>query len=448
MALMISRMEVESPPGVSISRMTKGLPRRCAVSSPCSTYSAVAGPIAPRISRPRAAGRTCADIGGAALVAVDAKAIAGAAATTAATSAATWARIDASLIGSARRFRASSMGRVFPEDADFTRLAASTLGRTRQAGMLRAEGLMSARSGGGCATGSRRLVCRNELLPAAADEIGTPHAPQRLAQRRPVVGIMIAQKRLVQAPHLEALRHPDLAPRAVEPPEGILSRMIHRGGRCHRGRQEGLHLVRAKAIALQPQCQLQHVLIARARVGRNEVGNQVLLLAGLARVALEERLEAVVGADSRLHHHRQRTLRDRFRRDLEISARVMLGELPDVFGGLDGEVVAHARGDEHLANAGKLADLAVEADERCMIGVEIGADARVDARGPAAGALDLAAAAGQPVHVGRRSAQIGDDTGEARDLIADRLDLAQHGAFRAALDDPPLVLRDGAEGAA
>src|SRR5256886_14835738 len=99
-------------------------------------------------------------------------------------------------------------------------------------------------------------------------------------------------------------------------------------------------------------------------------------------------------------------------------------------------------------DARQRARAAVEADERRVIGVEIGADARVHARRPAAGALDLAALAGEPVHVGGRSAEIGNDAGEARHLVAHRLDLAQHGIFRAALDDAALVLGDGAEGAA
>src|SRR2546430_4478068 len=42
-------------------------------------------------------------------------------------------------------------------------------------------------------------------------------------------------------------------------------------------------------------------------------------------------------------------------------------------------------------DARQRARAAVEADERRVIGVEIGADARVHARRPAAGALDLAA---------------------------------------------------------
>src|SRR6185437_7798585 len=113
--------------------------------------------------------------------------------------------------------------------------------------------------------------------------------------------------------------------------------------------------------------------------------------------AVEERLETVVGADPRLHHHRQRSLGKRLRRDLEITARVMLRQLLHVLRRLDREVVAHAGGDEHLADSRQPADLAIEINERRVSGVEVGTDARVDARGPAAGALDLAAAAGETV---------------------------------------------------
>src|SRR5579885_659774 len=65
-------------------------------------------------------------------------------------------------------------------------------------------------------TRARRLVRRNELMLAAADEIGPAHAPQRLAQHRPIVGIVIAQERLVEPAHLQALGHPDLAARAAQ----------------------------------------------------------------------------------------------------------------------------------------------------------------------------------------------------------------------------------------
>src|SRR6185437_16767060 len=58
----------------------------------------------------------------------------------------------------------------------------------RQPGVLGSEGLMRAARASSFTllTGPRRLVRRNELVPAVADEISAPHAAQRLAQQRPV----------------------------------------------------------------------------------------------------------------------------------------------------------------------------------------------------------------------------------------------------------------------
>jgi len=56
---------------------------------------------------------------------------------------------------------------------------------------------LSSRAGslaGGSLARSRRLVRRDELIGARADEIGAAHPLQRLAQQRPVVGIVIAQE--------------------------------------------------------------------------------------------------------------------------------------------------------------------------------------------------------------------------------------------------------------
>jgi hypothetical protein len=67
---------------------------------------------------------------------------------------------------------------------------------------------------------------------------------------------------------------------------------------------------------------------------------------------------------------------------------------------------------------------AVDLDQRAVVGVQVLADAGVDAAGLAAGGLDLRALAAQAVHVGRGAAQVGDGAGEALDLVADVLDLA------------------------
>ena len=114
----------------------------------------------------------------------------------------------------------------------------------------------------------------------------------------------------------------------------------------------------------------------------------------------------------------------------------------------DGQVVAHARGDEHLLDAGDGARLAVEFDEGGVVGDEVLADLRIDAGGLAAGCLDVARLAGDAVHVGGGAAEVGDDAGEAGEAVAEGGDLAEDGGLGAVLDDAPLVLGDGAEAAA
>ncbi len=74
----------------------------------------------------------------------------------------------------------------------------------------------------------------------------------------------------------------------------------------------------------------------------DEVRNQVLLLAGLARKLVEQRLEPVVAADARLHHLRQRPVLGVLGRDLEVAADVMGHQFLDVGRRLDREVVAQA----------------------------------------------------------------------------------------------------------
>ena len=136
--------------------------------------------------------------------------------------------------------------------------------------------------------------------------------------------------------------------RARDPLQWILARVIHGGGGRHRRGQKRLNLVGAKAVLLQPQGQLEHVLIAGARVSGDEIRDQVLLLAGLLRVLVEQLLEAVVGADAGLHHFRQRALADGLGRDFEIAAGMMGGEFLDILGRFDRQVVAHAGSDQNF----------------------------------------------------------------------------------------------------
>ena len=80
--------------------------------------------------------------------------------------------------------------------------------------------------------------------------------------------------------------------------------------------------------------------------------------------------------------------------------------------------------------------------------VQVLADLWIDAGQASAGRLDCRVPTGETPHVRRRAAQVRDDAGEARDLVTDVLDLLEDRVLAAALDDAPLVLGDGAEGAA
>ncbi len=183
-------------------------------------------------------------------------------------------------------------------------------------------------------------------------------------------------------------------------------------------------------------------------MGGDEVGDQVLLLARLFGVFVEQLLELVVAAHARLHHLGERPLLGVFRRDLEVAADVVLGQFLDIAGIFHRDVVTHAGGDEDLLDPLEVARLAIEVDGRAVVGVHVRADGGPDTGGATAGLLGFGALAAQLVHVGGGAAEIRDDAGKARHLVTDIFDFLEDRLFRAALDDAPFVLGDGAEGAA
>ena len=223
--------------------------------------------------------------------------------------------------------------------------------------------------------------------------------------------------------------------------------MVHGGGQRHRTGQERLHLVGAEAVVLQPERQIEHVFIGRARMGGNEVRNQILLLARFLRKFLEQFLESLVSAQAGLHHLGKRPALGVFRGDLEITADVVGDQFAHVGRIADGQVVAHPGRDQDFLDARLFPRLAVQLDQRRMIGVHVDANVRVDAGQLATVLLDVARLAGQPVHVGGRPAEVGNDSGEARCLVANLLDLAQDRGFRTGLNDAAFVFGDRAEGA-
>src|ERR1700730_13373461 len=254
-------------------------------------------------------------------------------------------------------------------------------GRGRQTGVLRPKWAARADIAASLSIVARatRLVGRDELMLAAANQVCAAHSTQRFAKHRPVIRIVVAQKCLVQPAHLQPLGDTHFLASAGDALHWIFAGVIHRGRGRHGRRQEGLHLVCAEAVFLQPEGELEHVFVGRAGMRGNEVGNQVLLFAGFLGVLVEQLLEAMIRADAWLHHLRQRSFGQRLRLYLEIPAHVMVGKLFDVLGRRDGEVVTSPGCNEHFLDARQPAGASVEFDERRVIGVEVWADPRVHA---------------------------------------------------------------------
>ena len=111
----------------------------------------------------------------------------------------------------------------------------------------------------------------------------------------------------------------------------VFGGVVHRGCRCHRRWIEGLHLIGAEAIFLQPQGQIHHVLIGRTRMRRDEIRNQILLFARFFTKAIKQLLESIIRPNPRLHHLRQRAAFGMLWRDLKITTHVMGDQLFNIF---------------------------------------------------------------------------------------------------------------------
>ena len=80
-------------------------------------------------------------------------------------------------------------------------------------------------------------------------------------------GIVVAQESLMKLPLPRVAHGPDrLAFLPVQLFQGIALGVVHGGGQRHRRRQEGLDLVQTEVVALEPEREVEHVLVRRSRV--------------------------------------------------------------------------------------------------------------------------------------------------------------------------------------
>ena len=135
-------------------------------------------------------------------------------------------------------------------------------------------------------------------------------------------------------------------------------------------------------------------------------------------------------------------------RDLQITARVVLGQLFDPLRRAHREIIPDARCDEDSLDSRNRARFAIEPNQRSVIRSQVVADVGIHTRREPTRRLDLTALASQAIHVRGRSAQVADDAGEARCLVANVLDLAQDRSLGSTLDDASFVLGDRTEATA
>ena len=111
------------------------------------------------------------------------------------------------------------------------------------------------------------------------------------------------------------------------------------------------------------------------------------------------------------------------------------------------QVVAHTAAYEALLDAGQAVNSMVEVEQLAMVGVEVGADAGVDAAGAAALLTEADVSPVHAVHVGRGASEVGEvalEVGHGYDLPH----LFKYALLGAARDELALMGRDGAEGTA
>src|SRR5476649_71432 len=101
------------------------------------------------------------------------------------------------------------------------------------------------------------------------------------------------------------------------------------------------------------------------------------------------------------------------RGDLQISADMMLSQFFDIQRILYCQIVTHPGGDQDLLDAFERPCASVQFDGRRMVSVHVATDFRVNTGSPAAGLFSAWRLAAQHIHVGRRSAEIGDHPGKA-----------------------------------
>ncbi len=288
------------------------------------------------------------------------------------------------------------------------------------------------------------LILSDECLRAFADEVGAAGLDQGFAHFLAVLGLVEMEQGALQALFF-------LAPGDVDLLHGqrVDAGVVHAGGDCARCGVEILHLVGDKALLVEILGQLNGGLQVAARVGGDQVGYQILLLAYALVLFFEHGLELLIDLGSWFAHQIQYPGTDVLRRNLELAADVVLTQFMEEGGvGVCDQVVEpYSRLDEDFFYAREGPEFAQEFQVILMGDLQVGAGPWEEA--PAVGACArsklffagwLAEVGGGAAHIIYVALEIG--------LLGQPYGLVYDGLVASRLDNTTLVEGEGAEVAA
>ena len=223
----------------------------------------------------------------------------------------------------------------------------------------------------------------------------------------------------------------------------------------HRGRREVLHLFQMEVEALGDDCQFGHVLLRASRMTADEVRDNLLAEVQFVVYLVEYLLEVVELGERRLSHDMKHRIAGVLGSHLKASAHMLGNEFTGVFLGslvddwvlafVKQQVVAHTTADETLLDTWKGIDCMIDIEQRTVVGVQVRAYLGIDTRRTLALAALVLVGTPHGIHIGTRSAEVGEIAFEIGHL-GDGLDFLQDAFLASAHDELALMRTDGTEG--
>lgn len=205
---------------------------------------------------------------------------------------------------------------------------------------------------------------------------------------------------------------------------GVVARVPGLSANCHGSRSKVLDLLQVKVEVLSNHGQFGHIFLLTAGMTADEVRDNLLFEIALAVNLVKDALELVEELEGWFAHQVQHFVRRMFRSYLQATTHMLAYQLAGVFAGrlvnlliislVQQQVVAHATAYKTLLDARESIDGMVDVEQLAVVGIQVGADARVDARRALTVFAGFAVLAVHAVHIGARPTQVGQVSLEAR----------------------------------